>query len=801
VNKASLIKGLLKKKVALLDGAMGTELQKQGMTGGACPELWCLQNPQILRELHASYQKAGAQIIYTCTFGANRFKLKQYQAEKDVRRINIELARLARDTVGKDALVAGDVGPTGLFVEPFGPLPFEEAVETFREQIKGLLDGGCDLIIIETMIDIQEARAALLAAREAGAALTMVSMTYEQDGVTLGGTDPVSALITLQSLGADVVGCNCSTGPEKMADFIAAMKPYATVPLLAKPNAGMPKLQDGKTIFEMDPKAFAAFGRALVKAGANLVGGCCGTTPAHIRELAKATGRMKPAPPARKSLGALSSARSFLLFEENQPLVIAGERINPTGKKALQQELIEGRFSLIRRTALEQEQQGAHLLDVNVGHPGVDEPRKIREVISLLSTLTKLPLAVDSSSIEAVEAALRIYPGRMLINSISGEKEKIAKLLPLAAKYGAMFILLPLRGGDLPQTAQKRQQIVRNIYEKARKFGFSKDDFLVDCLVMAVASNPQAAIETLKTLQWCARTFKSKTNLGISNVSFGMPGRPWLNATFLAMARYCGLTMAIANPGSAEIISVQKAADVLIARDPRAARFIEHFSAQTGPAFPSVPAKEGLSVEESIAQAITHGERENIVSLLEKALAGGQSAQELVDAVMIPAIVRVGDLYEKKMFFLPQLMAAAETMKKGLGFLEPMLARDTARNKGKVILATVKGDIHDIGKNIVALLLRNHGYQVIDLGKDVSAPEILDAARKEHPDVIGLSALMTTTMVQMKEVISLAKNQGFEQPFLVGGAVVNHDYAASIGASYAKDGVEAVKVVEQLMKK
>lgn len=800
MSKSLSIKSLFKKKIVMLDGAMGTELQKKGMTGGVCPEQWCLQNPQSLRELYASYEKAGSQVVYTCTFGANRFKLKQYQAEHDVYHINFSLARLAKDAVGQNTLIAGDVGPTGLFVEPFGPLPFEDAVETFKEQIRGLLDGGCDLIIIETMIDIQEARAALIAAKETGSPFTMVSMTYEKDGFTLGGTNPVSALITLQSLGADVVGCNCSTGPEKMIDFITAMKPYATVPLLAKPNAGMPKLENGKTVFEMDPKTFTSFGRTLVKAGANGIGGCCGTTPAHIRELAKATGRLKPVPPLRKSLGALSSARGFLLFADQQPLVIAGERINPTGKKALQQELIEGKFSIIRQMALEQEQQGAHLLDVNVGHPGVDEPRKIREVISLLATITTLPLAVDSSNVEAIEAALRIYPGRMLINSISGEKDKIARLFPLAARYGAMFILLPLSGGDLPRTALKRQQMIKNIYQKSKTFGFTKDDFLVDCLVMAVASDPEAACETLKTLQWCTNTFKSRTNLGISNVSFGMPGRPWLNATFLAMAQFCGLTMAIANPGSQEIMNVKKAADVLMARDPHSSRFIEHFSAQTSAAA-QAPVKDSGSLEEKITQAITQGDRDGIVALLERALAQGFSAQELVDGIMIPAIVRVGDLYEKKMFFLPQLMAAAETMKKGLGFLEPLLTKEVMKNKGKIILATVKGDIHDIGKNIVALLLRNYGYQVIDLGKDVSASDILNAARKENPDVIGLSALMTTTMVQMKDVITLAHEQGFRQRFLVGGAVVNQDYAASIGASYARDGVEAVKVVEQLIKK
>lgn len=797
--EAGKIKSLLKKKIVVLDGAMGTELQKKGMPGGVCPEKWCLDNPQIICELYAAYQKAGSQIVYTCSFGANRFKLKQQSVHTDPYQINLELARLTRQNCDKKTLVAGDIGPTGLFVEPFGPLAFEEAVETFKEQARGLIDGGCDLIVIETMIDIQEARAALIAVKEIKNIFTVVSMTYEKDGHTLNGTDPVTALITLQSLGADAVGCNCSTGPEKMVEFITAMKPYATVPLLAKPNAGMPRLEGGKTIFEMDAKTFASFGRHLVKAGANMVGGCCGTTPAHIQQLARTVAGKKPVPPSRKSVGALSSARAFVHFGGNQPLFIVGERINPTGKKALQQELAEGKMSIIRRMAAEQENQGANLLDVNVGQPGIDEVKTIKEVISLLSTTTTLPLTVDSSRIETIEAALRIYPGRMLINSISGEKEKTAKLLPLAAKYGAMFILLPLTGGEVPQTSAKRQKIIKSIFEKVKKFGFTKDDFIVDCLVMAVASNPQAACETLDTLQWCAKTFQSKTILGLSNVSFGMPGRPWLNATFLAMAQSLGLTMAIANPASVEIMNVKKAGDVLRARDKDAQRFIEHFSAPAGTE-PVTAALKILNPQEKIAEAVVTGDRENILPFIENALAGGSSAQELVDQIMIPSIVRVGDLYEQKIYFLPQLMAAAETMKKALAYLEPQLKKDTADNKGKIILATVKGDIHDIGKNIVALLLRNYGFCVMDLGKDVPAETIIEAAVKEKPDVIGLSALMTTTMVNMKDVLDAARARHLQTGFIVGGAVVTDAYAQSIGASFAKDGVEAVRVVEKLMK-
>jgi len=800
-NKNIKIKNILNQQVVILDGATGTELQKNGLPAGACPEIWCLKNPTVIQDIHASYVKAGAQIVYTCSFGANRFKLKQYNAKKDVYSVNLELARLARQACGKKALVAGDIGPTGLFVDPFGPLGFEEAVDAFKEQARGLIDGGCDLIVIETMIDIQETRAALIAVKEISDIFTMVSMTFEKDGHTLGGTPPESAIITLQSLGADAVGCNCSAGPEQMAEFIAAMKPYAKVPLLAKPNAGIPRLEGLKTVFDMDAKTFAGHARKLVSAGANLLGGCCGTTPEHISALKKVISGRKPVKPHRASIAAFSSSRSFLHLEENQPLFIIGERINPTGKKALQEELLEGKLSIIRQMAQEQEKQGASLLDVNVGQPGIDEVKTIKKVISLLSTSSRLPLVIDSSRVETIETALRIYPGRMLINSISGEKEKLARLLPLAAKYGAMFILLPLTDGDIPKTAKKRQAVIQSIFQKAQKFGLTKDDFVVDGLVMAVASDAQAAKETLAIVGWCSKTFKSKTILGLSNVSFGMPGRPWLNSTFLAMAQYNGLTMAIANPASVELMNVKKAGDTLNARDKAALHFIHHFAQPAADASSKTVSAAPSSPEEKLTAAVLDGDREHITVFIEDLLKTGRPANQLVDEILIPAIVHVGDLYEKKIYFLPQLMAAAEAMKKALAFLEPHLKKKAGSEKGKVLLATVRGDIHDIGKNIVALLLRNYGYCVIDLGKDVQDEIIIEAAKKEKPDVIGLSALMTTTMVNMKDIISLARARGIKTDFLVGGAVVTEAYAASIGASFARDGVAAVRIVDQLLKK
>jgi 5-methyltetrahydrofolate--homocysteine methyltransferase len=792
------IKNILKKRIVLLDGAIGTELQKCGLPSGSCPETWCLEHPAILQDVYRAYAQAGVEVFYTSTFGANRCKLAQYGVG-NVREINRDLALLAKRTVGKRGFVAGDIGPTGRFVAPFGDLTFEEAVAVFKEQIAGLLAGGVDLFVIETMMDIQEARAALIAVKESGDYFTLVTMTYEKDGRTLNGTDPLTALITLQSLGADAVGCNCSSGPEAMLALVSAMKPYATVPLAAKPNAGLPRLKGTKTVFDMDAAKFAAFGKKFAAGGVNLLGGCCGTTPAHIQQLRLSLEGAAPVPPRRKSLSAVSSARSYRLFDEDRPLQIIGERLNPTGKKALQQELLAGKMTLIRQMAREQEELGASLLDVNVGVPGLDEVQTVKEVVNLLSVTTGIPLVIDSSRAETIETALRCYPGRALINSISGEKEKLAGLLPLAAKYGAMFIILPLTERELPATWERRAAVVKDILRAARAYGFTKDDVIVDGLVMTVASDDRAAIETLRTIDWCANKFGCRTLLGISNVSFGMPERQWLNAAFLAMAQVRGLTMAIANPGSAEIMNIKAAGDLLLQKDRDAAAYIARFSrppvAGEKQAAPSSPSQK-------VAAAIGEGNREDITALVEEALLAGADARGLVDEVMIPAIVRVGELFDRKIYFLPQLIASAEAMRTALACLEPRLSEEKTAGvrKGVIILATVRGDIHDIGKNIVALMLRNHGYQIVDLGKNVPDQAVIEAIKKHKPQVVGLSALMTTTMVHMKEIIDLAAAERLACPFVVGGAVVTQSYASSIGAAYAKDGVDAVRVVERLVK-
>lgn len=798
MNIKNKIINLLKRRVLILDGATGTELQKRGIPQGVCPEMWCIENPRVIQAVHSDYQKSGADVVYTCTFGANRFKLGQYDIS-NIGEVNRQLARLAKDAVGEKAMVAGDIGPTGQFVKPFGNIEFDEAVEVFKEQVRGLLEGGVDLFVIETMMDIQEARAALIAVKEITDAFVMVTMTFEEAGRTLNGTDPISALITLQSLGADAVGCNCSTGPEGMLEYIAAMKPYAKVPLVAKPNAGIPKLVDNETVFDMQPVEFASFGKEYVSAGVNILGGCCGTLPAHIHELKKEIRKEKPRAPIRKSISALSSARNFIVLEKDKPLCIVGERINPTGKKALQQELLDGKMSLIRQMTKEQKRDGAGLLDVNVGVPGIDEVKAMHDVISLLSTITDLPLVIDSSNVKAIETALRLYPGRALINSISGEEEKLRKLLPIAAKYGAMFILLPLTGKEIPATAEKRKEIVKSVFKEAGRFGFTKDDIVVDGLVMTVASDSMAALETLKTIEWCSHKFRCNTIVGLTNVSFGMPQRKWINATFLAMAQASGLTLAIANPSSEELMNIKMAADVLMQKDKDASLFISYFS-EISHADEVNMKTEKPPPEQKVFQAVLEGNREEINDFAKEALSSGTSADSLVQDIMIPAIIKVGDLFDKKEYFLPQLIASAEAMQKGLEYIDPYLRKDVSAQEKKVVvlLATVKGDIHDIGKNIVSLMLKNHGFNVIDLGKDVPAEKIIEEIKQVKPAIVGLSALMTTTMVNMKDVIELAREEELDCKFIAGGAVVSKSFARSIGAEYAKDGVGAVRLARKL---
>ncbi|MFH1691733.1 MAG: homocysteine S-methyltransferase family protein [Candidatus Omnitrophota bacterium] len=790
----------LNKKIFILDGATGTELQKYGMPNGVSPEKWCLENPSLLKKVHQNYINAGSNIIYSCTFGANRPKLSQYHI-KDVQNINKKLAKIAREAAGLKVLVAGDIGPTGQFIEPYGNTSFDEAIHIFKEQVKGLLLGGVDLFVIETMLDIQEARAALIAVKELTDKFTMVTMTYETHGRTLNGNDPISSLITLQSLGANAIGCNCSTGPQDMLRFIKLMKPLATVPIAAKPNAGIPKLIQGKTTFDMCPKEFARFAKQLVHEGANMLGGCCGTTPEHIRALKDAIKNLKPLQPLKKSIGALSSARESIILDHNKEVTIVGECINPTGKKDLQKELLSGKLSLVRQLANTQKSNGARILDVNVGMPGIDEKTTLCAVIRTLAISISTPLCLDSSDIKAMEGALKIYPGRALINSISGEKNKTQALLRLAKKYGAMFILLPLAGKKLPHAFTERKKIIQAIFKKALAAGFQKEDIIVDALALTVSCNPKAPSETLKTIQWCKEQLKCKTILGLSNISFGMPQRQLINASFLQLAKTKGLSSVIADPSINNIKTNQLARNLLLNKKNASKIFLSHYSKRKIENTPEGIIKK-ISDEKKVFTAILEGNNEEITALVNNALDNGINALTLMQEFMIKAIIEVGQRYKNKEYFLPQLIASAETMKKAIKRIEPLLNKEDAQKNKKplIMLATVKGDIHDIGKNIVALMLKNHGFDIMDLGKDVSSNKIIEKAKKHNPAIIGLSALMTTTMIHMQEVIHKATAEQIKSKFLIGGAVVTKHFADSLSCAYAKDSVEAVYVAKKILR-
>jgi len=790
-------KRLFSNKIVLLDGGMGTLLQKYGMPGGVCPEKWASENPDILRKAHSGYVEAGSDIIYTFTFGANPIKLGDFGLSGETYEINKRLAVIARETA-RSALVAGDISSCGSLLMPFGGIEFETAVNCFKEQVRGLVAGGVDLFVIETMMDIQEARAALIAVKELCNLPVMVTMTFEGER-TLMGSDPVSALVTLQSLGADAVGCNCSSGPAEMVDLIRKMKPYAKVPLIAKPNAGKPRLESGHTVFEMDADNFSSYCQILVEAGVNGIGGCCGTTPEFIRKINELRKNLKPVSVERKPYSVVCSNRKFVEIHPSLPFTVIGERLNPTGKKALKEAILNEDMDYIAEIAREQSEAGAVLLDVNAGVPGVDEKKVLPAMVEAVNNAVAAPVLLDSSDPEALEAALRIYPGRAVINSISGEKEKLEKLLPLAKKYGAMFVLLPVNDAGVPKSAEERIKIIREVYQEAKKSGFSKEDILVDGLVMTVASEQSAAIETLKVISWCSNRFRVNTTIGLSNVSFGLPAREFINTSFLMMAVSSGLSTAIMNPCNENIMQVVRASDVLLARDKNAINYIKFYSGKTKTGNENPQKKE-----KSLYDAIVDGDRDAARELTRQELISGKLPKDIIDTILIPAIQKVGDLYENKEYFLPQLIRGAEALESAMAVLEPEIEKDKTADpekSGTVVIATVKGDVHDIGKNIAAMLLRNYGFNVIDLGKDVDSQVIIEAAKENNADIIALSALMTTTMGQMPRVMEMVKQEGLSCKMLVGGAVLDKNFAESFGAFYASDAYSGVKLAQQLVKK
>ena len=777
----------IKQRFLILDGATGTYLLNNGMSPGVCPELFAMENKSVLRDIQRKYIEAGSRALYTFTMGATSLKLAEFGLEDQTDRINEELAALSVDAAGDEAFVGGELSTTGSFLKPLGDIEFEQAVDIYKQQIAALVRGGVDFIVIETMIDIQETRAAVLAAKEVCDLPVVVSMTFDEKGTTLTGTSPEAAAVTLICAGADVVGLNCSTGPAEMLPLVKRMKAVSTVPLIVKPNAGMPRIVNGQTQFDLTCDEFRAFIKPLCEAGANLIGGCCGTDPCYIHAIYEELQTLSPLPCQESLPSMLTSVTDITFFGKSFRVI--GERINPTGKPKLKEALKTADYDTVLDMAVEQKDGGAHILDVNVGMPDFDEKTAMKSVIERLSAQVKLPLCIDSSKPDVIETALRLYPGRALVNSVSTKKASMETLLPVIKKYRPMFILLPIGDDGIPQAAEGRIKEIEKGYERLAAEGIGKESIVVDGLVMAVSSDSGAAIETLKVIKWCADN-GFFTVLGISNGSFGLPERTFVNAAYLTMAIEKGLTTAIMNPADKLMMDSYHAAEALVNRDDKFERYLKRF-AQV-----ETPKEEAKTV----GDAVIAGKKNLIISLIDNEMAGGKNPNDIINDMLIPALQKVGDLYEQRVYFLPQLIYSAEAAHTAFDYLEKHFSSADARIKKKIVIATVKGDIHDIGKNLVAMLLRNHGYEVIDLGKDVAANKIVDTAAEKDADVIGLSALITTTAQEMAKVIVMARERGLRAKIIVGGAVVTEDYARSISAdAYAPDAAGAVKKVAQLL--
>lgn len=776
----------LKHNILILDGATGTYLQNNGMGPGTCPELFVQGHKDIAEGMYRAYIEAGSKAVFACTLGANAIKLADFGLEHDVARINRELVAVTVEAAGGDAFVGADVGSTGMFLAPLGDLEFEQAVDIYKEQMKAIEEGGADFVVIETMIDVQETRAAVIAAKECCSLPVVASMTFDSAGRTLTGTSPAAAAVTLISAGADVVGLNCSTGPEQMIPFVESMKRVSSVPLFVKPNAGMPHVVNGRTHFDLACADFRRFVKPLCEAGANLIGGCCGTDPDYIRAVREEIKNLKPKPWLTALPPVITSVSDEVYF--GSEFRVIGERINPTGKPKLKEALKNGDYYEVLDMALEQKNSGAHILDVNVGMPEINELKTMKQAVEAVAAQTKLPLSIDSAKPDVIEQTLRIYPGRALVNSVSTKAESLERLLPIVRRYNAMFILLPIGDSGIPQTAQGRIEEVQKAYRIISEAGIGKESILVDGLTMAVSSDQNAAKETHDVIKWCSEN-GFNTVLGVSNSSFGLPERKFINSAYLVMAMKYGLSSAIMNPNDELMMDMCHAAEALTGGDAHFKRYIKRFSDAR---IPEQDAKD-------IYEAVLTGKKKSITAMIDDEIAKGAQPDEIINNMIIPALQEVGDLYERKVYFLPHLIYSAEAARAAFDHLEQHYIAGTEEGKKKVVIATVKGDIHDIGKNLVAMLLRNHGFAVTDLGKDVPAERIIETAAEQDADIIGLSALITTTAKEMEHVIALAKQKKLRARVMVGGAVVTAKYASSIGAdAYAADAAGAVREAARL---
>lgn len=779
----------LGKRLLFFDGGMGTLLQENGLGPGELPELWNLTRPEVIFDIHSRYRKAGADILKTNTFGANAVKLHgSGHSAEEIISAAVEIAKKAAN----GALVAMDIGPTGKLLKPLGDLAFEDAVSVFSEAAEAGKRAGADIILIETMSDTYECKAAVLAAKKTGLPV-FATMVADEKGKLLTGGDLPAAVALLEGLKVDALGLNCGFGPEQMKRLVPQLLDCCSLPVILNPNAGLPRSEGGKTVFDVNPEEFSAAMEEIARDGAWILGGCCGTTPDYIAALVKQCAKIPPKPLQKKNRTVVSSFAKAVAFGEKPVLI--GERINPTGKPKLKQALRDGDMDYLLREGITQQQKGAHILDVNVGLPEIDEPALLPRAVSEIQSVVDLPLQIDTSDPRAMEAAMRIYNGKPLINSVNGKKESMEAVFPLVKKYGGAVIALTLDENGIPETAEGRYKIAEKIVKTAAEYGIEKKDILVDTLAMTISAGQENAAVTLEALRMVREKLGVFTSLGVSNISFGLPHREHINAAFFTMALQNGLDAAIVNPNSEEMMNAYFAYCALSGKDEQCMAYIARYSEQKAAA--SAPAQGELPLSEAVTGGLKESARAAAQFLLKTT-----EPLEIINTELIPALDRVGRDFEQGALFLPQLLMSAEAAKTAFEEIRAGMGQEANRSKKeKIILATVKGDIHDIGKNIVKVLLENYGYDVIDLGKDVPPETVVGAAQKDGVKLVGLSALMTTTVANMADTIRLLHEKLPACRVMVGGAVLTPEYAKQIGADfYGKDAMASVHYAQELFK-
>ena len=805
-----MITDRLGKELLFFDGGMGTLLQEKGLAPGELPETWNISRPEVIKEIHKRYIEAGSDIVLTNTFGANALK---FHAEgcslEDIVKTAVDLAKKAADEADtissghsgisgrkRTVYTALDIGPTGKLLKPMGDLDFETAYEAFREVMVWGEEAGADLIHIETMSDTYELKAAVLAAKENTSLPVFATAIFDERRKLLTGADVPSVIALLEGLRVDALGINCGMGPEQMLPVVEEYIKYSSLPVIVKPNAGLPKQRDGHTYYDVSPEEFAGYMGKIVSMGACVIGGCCGTTPDHIQAMTNFCRRLDIIPPSEKNDTIVSSYGQSVFLGKGSKII--GERINPTGKKKFKQALKDHDLEYILREGIAQQDNGAHILDVNVGLPDIDEISMMKETVQALQSVVNLPLQIDTVDAAAMEAALRIYNGKAMVNSVSGKQESMDKVFPLIRKYGGVVIGLTLDEAGIPGDAEGRVRIAERIISEAAKYGIKKKDIVIDALAMTISSEPDGAKVTLETLRRLRDDLNVNTVLGVSNISFGLPARPVVNAAFYTMAMMNGLSAGIINPSSEDMMKAWYAYHALMGLDANCESYIDHYSnVQTANAAPS---ENGRKTAVSLRESIEKGLKED-AALITAELSETQEPLGIINTELIPALNHVGDGFEAGTLFLPQLLMSAEAAKSAFAILKDKMDKsgEVQEKIGTIILATVKGDIHDIGKNIVKVLLENYSFDVIDLGKDVAPEQIVDMVLDKNVKLVGLSALMTTTVVSMEETIRMLREQAPQCKVMVGGAVLNQEYADMIGADfYGKDAMQSVRYAQEL---